>query len=121
VADAARRPRILVVEDEMLVAMAVEGLLEDLGCEIAATCGHLDEALRAAAGEPLDFAILDVNLEGKRSYAVADALRARGVPFVFATGYGREAMDAAYAGQPTLAKPFMPADLERALKQAGVI
>ena len=117
----ARRPRVLVVEDEVLVAMAVEGLLEDLGCDVAATCAHLDEALRRAAAEPVDFAILDLNLDGKRSFAVADILRARGVPFVFATGYDVATLDGAYADQPTLAKPFMPGDLERVLKQAGLI
>lgn len=116
-----RRRRVLVVEDEMLVAMLVEDLLGELGFEVAAICTHLDEALRLAASEMVDFVVLDVNLDGKRSFPVADILRARGIPFVFATGYGAKALEAEYANVPTLAKPFMIGDLERVLKQAGLI
>lgn len=116
-----RKRRVLVVEDEMLVAMMVEDILGELGLEVAAICGHLDEALKLAANEAVDFVLLDVNLDGKRSFAVADVLRARKIPFVFATGYGVKALEAEYADVPTLSKPFMFGDLERVLKQAGVL
>jgi CheY-like chemotaxis protein len=116
-----RRRRVLVVEDEMLVAMLVEDILGELGFEVAAICTHLDEALRLAASETVDFVVLDVNLDGKRSFPVADILRARNIPFVFATGYGAKALEAAYADAPTLAKPFMFGDVEQVLKKAGMI
>lgn len=117
----ARKRRVLVVEDEMLVAMMVEDILEELGLEVAATCSHLDEALKLATSEAVDFVILDVNLEGKRSFPVADILRARNIPFVFATGYGSKALEAEYASVPTLAKPFMFGDIKLALEKAGMI
>ena len=117
----ARKRRVLVVEDEMLVAMLVEDVLQELGLEVAGICTHLDEALKLAASEAVDFVILDVNLDGKRSFPVADILRTRKIPFVFATGYGTKALEAEYAGAPTLNKPFMFGDIEQALKKAGVI
>lgn len=101
--------------------MLVEDILGDLGFEVAGVCSRLDEALRLAGSEAVDFVILDVNLDGKRSFPVADILRARGIPFAFATGYGAKLLEADYAGVPTLAKPFMIGDLERVLKQAGLL
>ena len=83
--------RIILVEDEPLVAMMMEDILADLGCEIAASFGSLSAALSwlAAQQTPPDGAVLDVNLGGGETvFPLAEALRARGVPFVFATGYG---------------------------------
>jgi CheY-like chemotaxis protein len=117
----ARKRRVLVVEDEMLVAMLVEDILEELGLEVAGICTHLDDALKRAASEEVDFVLLDVNLDGKRSFPVADILRARKIPFVFATGYGSKVLEADYADVPTLAKPFMFGDLKQALEKAGMI
>jgi CheY-like chemotaxis protein len=116
-----RKRRVLVVEDEMLVAMLVEDILEELGLEVAGVCPHLDEALKLAASEAVDFVILDVNLDGKRSFPVADILRARNIPFVFATGYGVKALEAEYANAQTISKPFMFGDIKQALQNAGVI
>ena len=77
--------RVLVVEDESLVAMMVEDVLIDLGHEIAGVAGRLSEALRLATDLEIDFAVLDLNLNGERTDPVAAALRSRGVPFVFPT------------------------------------
>ena len=117
----ARKQRVLIVEDEMLVAMLVEDILGELGFEVAGTCTHLDDALKLAASEAVDFVILDVNLDGKRSFPVADILRARKIPFIFATGYGSKVLEAEYANVPTLAKPFMFGDVQQVLKKAGMI
>lgn len=107
--------RVLVVEDEMLVGMLVEDMLAEIGCAVAGVATGLDDALSLARDAEIDFAILDVNLDGRESYPVAEALRARGLPFAFATGYGRAGLDGAYADVPTLPKPFLHADLEALL------
>ena len=82
--------RIMIVEDEALVAMMVEDLLGDLGYEVAGSFGAVGDALAWLGGDqaPPDGAVLDVNIGGEMVFPVAEALRARGVPFVFATGYG---------------------------------
>jgi CheY-like chemotaxis protein len=86
-------PRIMIVEDEALVALMVEDLLTDFGCQISGSFGAVDDALaylRDAAAPPpaLDGAVLDVNIGGTMVFPVAERLRAAGIPFVFATGYG---------------------------------
>jgi CheY-like chemotaxis protein len=107
------RRRVLVVEDEVIVGMLLEDMLGELGCEVAAISTHLDEALGLARTLDVDFAVLDINLDGRQSFPVADVLRARGVPFLFATGYGAKILKPPYSGLPTLQKPFQIADLER--------
>lgn len=81
--------RILIVEDEPIVAMCLEDMLQGLGCLIVGPAARLSEGLALATDEQVDAAILDVNLGKDRSYPIADLLRARSIPFVFATGYGR--------------------------------
>ena len=98
--------RILVVEDDMLIAMLIEQVLQDLGCIVVGPVGRLDAALRLAGSEALDAAILDVNIRGGPVYPVAEQLRTRGIPFVLASGYGDWALPAAFRGQPRLTKPF---------------
>lgn len=107
--------RILVVEDEPLVAMDVEASLAAAGCEVLGPAPTVARALELVAAESFDAAVLDANLGGVRVDAVADALAARGVPFVFATGYGREALPAGHGGAPVLNKPFPPARLVAAV------
>jgi CheY-like chemotaxis protein len=107
--------RVLIVEDEILVAMMIEDALTDLGLEVAGTAGTIEEALAAAGTEGFDCAILDVHLHGKDVYPVADALAARGVPFAFATGYGQGTLPERYRSRPNLPKPFTSQDLERIL------
>lgn len=111
--------RILVVEDEVLVGMMIEQMLHELGHQLAALSTHLDEALRLAATATFDVALLDINLNGRQSFPVADAIRARGLPFLFATGYGSRILGAAYRDAPVLQKPFSRDELRRALDRLG--
>jgi CheY-like chemotaxis protein len=110
--------RVLVVEDEALVAMLIEDALADLGCVVVALVAGLDEALDLAASERLDAAVLDVNLAGREAYPAADRLAERGVPFVFATGYGPQGLRDGYRDRPALQKPFEPRELAAALARA---
>lgn len=112
-----RRRRVLVVEDEVLVAMLVEDMLAELGCEVAAVSSHLAEGLELARSQEIDFAILDVNVNGQPSFAIAEILRSRQIPFVFATGYGEKALGGAYVGSVILQKPFQVDDLARAIAE----
>jgi CheY-like chemotaxis protein len=98
--------RVLLVEDEAMIAMLVEDTLEDLGHDLARVATRLEEALTAARSETIDVAILDLNLGGVLTYPVADVLQARGIPFIFATGYGSSGLKEAYSELPTLQKPF---------------
>jgi CheY-like chemotaxis protein len=101
--------RILVVEDEPLIAMLLADWLKDLGCETLGPAHSVAEALTLINSAAPDAAIIDVSLKNEQGYPVADALRTRGIPFVFATGHG-DAVATRYAGTPVLAKPF---DFER--------
>jgi CheY-like chemotaxis protein len=111
----AARCKVLIVEDEALVAMMIEDLLADLGCEVGDNPVRLDEALAAAQSGEFDMALLDLNLAGSRTYPVADLLAERGIPFAFLTGYRSEDLEAAYRDTPILAKPFRRADLQAML------
>jgi CheY-like chemotaxis protein len=110
-----RRLRILVVEDEMLVAMNIEDMLLELGHEVAGLASRLGPALALARESRFDAAMLDVNLAGEPSFPVADLLIDRGVPFLFATGYGRQGIEEKYRGYPMLQKPFRAVELGEAL------
>ncbi|MDP2375869.1 response regulator [Reyranella sp.] len=118
--DASTGRRVLVVEDEVIVGMLVEDMLQELGYEVVALSTHLDQAIELALSSNIDFAVLDLNLNGQLSYAVADVLRRRGLPFIFATGYGAKVLVPPYAGTPTLQKPFHLDDLRRILADAGL-
>jgi CheY-like chemotaxis protein len=110
--------RVLVVEDEFVVALLLEDQLEHLGCRIGRTVATLAEAMDVAAGQSFDLAVLDVNLNGELSFPVAAALKARGTPFLFATGFGAAGIDPAFADVPVLQKPYTEAQLRRALVAA---
>ena len=112
--------RVLIVEDEVLVGMLIEEMLQDLGYELAALATHLEQALSLAHSESFDFALLDINLNGKQSFPVADVIRARGLPFLFATGYGTRILGAPYTDAPILQKPFSREELRRALERIGI-
>ena len=109
--------RVLLVEDEAMVAMMIADFLTDLGCVVVKTAASVSEALAAIAHEAsvLDAAVLDVNLGGEKVYPVADRLAQEGVPFIFSTGYNRAGISAAYAQVPMLTKPFEPEALEAVL------
>ncbi|HEY4044669.1 MAG TPA: response regulator [Rhodopila sp.] len=112
--------RVLVVEDEALVAMLIEDFLTDLGCVVVRIAGTLSQGLALASDASLliDGATLDVNLGGEPVFPIADALRERGVPFVFATGYGKGGLAPRYADYPVIAKPFGFEPLRAALLSA---
>jgi len=114
-----RKLRVLVVEDEMLVAMLIEDMLAELGHEVVGPAMRIERARELAATAAIDFALLDVNLGGARSTEVAAILRGRGVPFAFATGYGSAGLDGADRGTPVLNKPFGRQELERIVAAAG--
>jgi CheY-like chemotaxis protein len=110
-------PCILVVEDEMLVAIMVEDSLTDLGYRTI-IAGRVGKALELAATAAIDCALLDVNVAGEAIYPVAEALSRRGIPFVFATGYGPGGLRGDYQNRPILAKPFRIGDLQRIMAAA---
>ncbi|SDB15918.1 response regulator [Belnapia rosea] len=107
--------RVLVVEDEALVAMLVEDALLDAGALVLGPVATVAEALALLERDMPDVAVLDLNLAGETSTPVADALAARGVPFVVATGYGADGLPPGHAEVPVLAKPYDPDDLTTAL------
>lgn len=107
--------RVLVVEDEILIGMLLEDMLHELGYEVAATASRVEDAKTLAREAQVDAAILDVNLNGQEVYPVAEILADRGIPFVFATGYGERGLPPAYRQRPTLQKPFQQETLEHKL------
>jgi DNA-binding response OmpR family regulator len=109
--------RVLLVEDEMLVAMLVETALEDENCIIVGPYGALGEALEAARSEAMDLAVLDINLAGEKVFPVAEVLAARGVPFLLLSGYGEVALPSNRRHWPICAKPFSLEDLVSRLAQ----
>lgn len=109
---------VLVVEDEALVALNLEDMLNDLGCSVVGPAMRIAKALDMAALPGLDVAILDVNLAGTPVYPVAEALRTRGVPLVFATGYGRSGLPAEWHAFPILQKPYTADEVLAAMRQA---
>src|SRR5215210_5428149 len=108
--------RILVVEDEMMVLLAIEDMLTDLGCDAVAAAATVDQALALIEAQGFDAAMLDVNLNGNKSYPVADVLARRGVPFAFSTGYSDHGWGG-YGDRPVLKKPFAYEDLVATLTE----
>lgn len=109
--------RILVVEDTWLVAEVIMDQLRDEGCEIVGPASRLKRALEFAREANFDGALLDVNLAGEYCFPVAQVLGERGIPFVFLTGYGEDAIPAEYRSMPRLMKPFRNSDLVRAASE----
>jgi CheY-like chemotaxis protein len=107
--------RVLVVEDETLVAMLVEEYLADLGCIIAYSGRRVSSTLHALKDLEVGAAVLDVNVAGESIASVAEILEQRKVPFLFASGYGAKGIDERWAGRPVLQKPFSAKELEMAL------
>jgi CheY-like chemotaxis protein len=107
--------RVLVVEDEMMVLMNIEGALADFGCAAVSAAATADAALALLETERFDVAMLDVNLGGHSSFRVADALATRSIPFVFSTGYGEHGIEARFADRPVLQKPYSDRQLRATL------
>src|SRR5476651_26729 len=110
-------PRVLVVEDEMTVAMLIEDMVSELAYEVAAVVPRLEDAMRLVDSETFDIAVLDVHLNGKTVFAFAEELEERDIPFLFATAYGPHAIPAKFQDHAVLRKPFGPVELRRALIQ----
>jgi len=110
--------RVLVVEDEVLVAMSVEDMLADLGCAVAGSACSLTEALVKVQAGGFDLALLDVNLRGEKVFPVADALSNQGIPFAFASGYGAADVPEPFRSRPVVSKPFLIEELSAALSSA---
>lgn len=110
--------RVLIVEDEGMVAMLLEDMLADLGHEVVAVVGHMEQAAKLVAEAEIDLAILDVNLNGQHTYPLASTLKSRGVPFIFATGYDSMSLPESLQKAPVLQKPYQQRILERVLREA---
>jgi CheY-like chemotaxis protein len=111
----AKSLKVFLVEDEAMIRMMVVDMLEELGHTIAAEAGHLDKAIELARSTDFDFAILDVNLAGKNITPVAEVVKARGLPLVFATGYGAAGIPEEFRGYRALQKPFQIEELQKIL------
>jgi DNA-binding response OmpR family regulator len=107
--------RVLVVEDEYLVAALIEEVLQSAGCIVSGPISRLAEAMNAAGREACEIAVLDVNLAGERVFPVAEILSQRNIPFLFLTGYTTGVVPREYADRPRVCKPFRMADLLGAL------
>ncbi len=110
--------RILIVEDEALIAIQLENSLIALGHNVEAIATRMDKAILLARAVDIDFAVLDVNVAGIQSFPVADILRLRGISFMFATGYGIAGLIDGYRDEVTLRKPYGSEELASALARA---
>ncbi len=113
---AGSRTSVLLVEDEVMIRMMVADMLEELGYAIVAEAGDIDEGVRLVQATDFDIAILDVNVNGKVISPVAEAIQMRGIPFVFATGYGVQGVPERFRDRPTLQKPFQIETLARTIE-----
>ena len=112
--------RILIVEDEPLIAMMLEDFLDILGKSVAGTADCVSDALSRIEAGGVDAAILDVNLRGgEKSWPIADALAEAGIPFVLATGGSGDTVEPIHRNRPVLSKPFTMDGVEKALDQLG--
>ncbi len=110
--------RILLVEDEALIALMLEDMVESMGCAVTGMAPRIALGVSMAESGQFDVAILDVNVAGENVEPVADRLSARGVPFIFATGYGEAGVPLRHRGRPVVAKPFRADQLEAAINRA---
>jgi CheY-like chemotaxis protein len=108
--------RVLVVEDEYFIADDIARALKALGAQLVGPVPTIKAASRILLDEPrIDIAVLDINLRGETVFPFAEDLRARNVPFVFATGYDKEAIPDDFRSVPRWEKPFRPEDLAEVL------
>jgi CheY-like chemotaxis protein len=110
--------RVLVVEDEALVALQLEDMLAELGCAIVGPASRVGQALQMLGAGKVDAAVLDLNVAGELVYPVADALANRGLPYIFATGYSANGVAKPYRRHPILQKPFLPSQLRTAMLES---
>lgn len=110
--------RILIVEDEPMIAMTLEDMLSEAGCAVVGTATQVSDALQLIATGDVDGAVLDVNLGAEKIDLVADELARLGRPFIFTTGYGAPGIPHAHLGHGILQKPFRSEELATALAHA---
>jgi CheY-like chemotaxis protein len=110
-------PRVLVVEDEITVALLIEDMVSELAYEVAAVVPRLETAMGLLDSESFDLALLDVHLNGKTVFPFAAELEARDIPFLFATAYGPRGIPQEFRSHLVLQKPFGPVELRRALME----
>jgi len=113
-----KSPRVLVAEDEIVVALFIEDILAEFGYRVAGVVSRLEDAM--AHPPNYDLAVLDVHLNGQPVFDFADRLAAQGTPFIFATGYGERGIPERHRGRPVLQKPYMPETLKRALDEVAI-
>ena len=113
-----RKHRILVVEDEAMISMLLEDMVLDCGGEIVGPAAKFDDALELAPKAEFGVAVLDLNLNGTLSYPIAEVIRERGIPVIFATGYGADGLLDRFRDCPTLQKPFSQQDFAEAVAAA---
>jgi two-component SAPR family response regulator len=112
--------KVLIVEDEALVAIDLAMVLEDMGEEVVGPASNLEAGLEFATNALVDFALLDVNLRGKQSTPIARLLNSRGIPFVFLTGYDSPKIEDDFPGIPIIPKPISSKDLMRVIESRKV-
>lgn len=110
---------MLLIEDQMIVAIQIADMLRAAGCEVVGPVGTVHAAIALAHEEALDAAVLDVNLDGEKVYPAAEELQTRGIPFIFATGYGESTLPEKWRDQPRLSKPFGHGELEQLLRSVA--
>jgi CheY-like chemotaxis protein len=116
--DAGAPARVLLVEDEALIALMLEDMLEGMDFAVTALAPRVPLGVSIAETGDFDVALLDVNVAGENVEPVANVLAARGIPFIFATGYGEAGVPLKHRDRPVVAKPFRSEQLEAALKKA---
>ena len=112
-----RQVSVLLVEDETLIRMMIAGMIEELGHTVVAEAGNMTQALILARTADFKIAVLDINVGGERIGPVADVIAGRGLPFIFASGYGAAGAPKKFRDRPTLQKPFLIEKLEKAIEE----
>jgi CheY-like chemotaxis protein len=110
--------RVLLVEDEALIALMLEDMLEGMDCAVTAMAPRVPLGVSLAESGDFDLALLDVNVAGENVEPVADVLAGRGIPYIFATGYGEAGVPLRHRERPVVAKPFRAEQLENAIRKA---
>jgi len=110
--------RILLIEDEVVIAMTAEDMLEEIGCTVTAQASTFNEAMAQATTTDFDLALLDINLNGVMSLPVAQRLRDNGKPFIFTTGYGNVGLDKDFSDIVVVTKPYTLRSLSNAIRSA---
>jgi CheY-like chemotaxis protein len=111
--------RVLIVEDEMLIALMLQDMVAEAGLAVAAIANTLQAGVELARREDVQLAILDINLNGEEAYPVAEILKARSIPFIFSTGYAGASVRPEYQAVPRLTKPYQQDMLMAAIAAAG--